>query len=109
MDVSVATARRDSRAVLTVAFRGDDAAHRSENGSSLVDRACQLMVFVVYPISRARFLLRPYTNRGTDLDFYFGYVQRAANGEVPYRDFAVEYPPAAWLLMRAPGTTDWVA
>jgi hypothetical protein len=67
------------------------------------------LVFVVYPISRARFLLRPYTNRGTDLDFYFGYVQRAANGDVPYRDFAIEYPPAAWLLMRAPGTTDWVA
>jgi len=88
VDVSVATARR---------------------GSSVVDRACQLVVFVVYPLSRARFLLRPYTNRGTDLDFYFGYVQRAASGEVPYRDFAVEYPPAAWLLMRAPGTTDWVS
>jgi hypothetical protein len=55
------------------------------------------------------FCCGPYTNRGTDLDFYFGYVQRAASGEVPYRDFAVEYPPAAWLLMRAPGTTDWVS
>jgi hypothetical protein len=109
VDVSVATARWESRTVLTVAFRRSDAVHRSENGSSLVDRACQLMVFVVYPISRARFVLRPYTNHGTDLDFYFGYVQRAANGDVPYRDFAVEYPPAAWLLMRAPGTTDWVA
>ena len=88
MDVSVAIPRR---------------------GSRLVDRACQLIVFVVYPISRARFVLRPYTNHGTDLDFYFNYVQRAAAGEAPYRDFAVEYPPGAWLLMRAPSTTDWLA
>jgi hypothetical protein len=87
VDVSVPTARRDF---------------------SLVDRACQCIVFVVYPISRARLLLRPYTNRGTDLDFYFDYVSRAANGEVPYSGFSIEYPPAAWLMMRAPGTTDWI-
>ncbi len=70
--------------------------------------ACQLLVLVLYPISRGRLLLRPYTNPGTDLDFYFDYVRRAAGGQAPYADFAIEYPPAAWLVMRAPGTTDWV-
>ena len=70
--------------------------------------ACQLIVLVLYPISRGRLLLRPYTNPGTDLDFYFDYVLRAGGGQAPYADFAIEYPPAAWLVMRAPGTTDWV-
>lgn len=69
---------------------------------------CQLVVFVVYPISRARLLLRPSTNPGTDLDFYFDYARRAAAGRVPYVDFSIEYPPAAWFVIRAPGTTDWV-
>ena len=71
--------------------------------------ACQLFVLVVYPISRWRLLFRPYTNPGTDLDFYFDYVRRAASGQAPFADFAIEYPPAAWLVMRAPGTTDWVS
>jgi hypothetical protein len=39
---------------------------------------------------------------------YYEYVQRAAAGQVPYRDFIVEYPPAAWFVIRAPGATDWV-
>ncbi len=75
----------------------------------LSDLACRLIVFVVYPISRARLVLRPYTNPGTDLDYYYDYVQRAAAGGMPYADFRIEYPPAAWLVMRAPATTDWVS
>ena len=81
----------------------------SQHVAALVVRfACQVIVFAVYPISRARLLLRPYTNPGTDLDFYFDYVRRAASGQVPYVEFPIEYPPAAWFVMRAPATTDWV-
>jgi len=76
--------------------------------SRILRIACQLIVFILYPISRVRLLLWPYTNPGTDLDVYFDYVQRAAAGQVPYRDFIVEYPPAAWFVIRAPGATGWI-
>jgi hypothetical protein len=33
-----------------MAFRRSDALHPSENGSGLVDRVCQLIVFVVHPV-----------------------------------------------------------
>jgi hypothetical protein len=69
--------------------------------------ACQLAVVVIYPLSRIRLLLRAYGSRGTDVDAYFEYARRAIAGETPYRDFPVEYPPGAWLLIRAPATNDW--
>ena len=78
------------------------------DASSLLRFAGRVVILAVYALSRARLLFRPSANPGTDLDFYFEYARRAARGDVPYVDFPVEYPPGAWLLIRAPATTDWV-
>lgn len=53
------------------------------------------------------FLLEVYQPPGTDITVYHGYVTRAAKGEVPYRDIAIEYPPFAWSAMTLPASTDW--
>jgi hypothetical protein len=38
----------------------------------------------------------------TDTPVYYDYAGRVAGGEVPYRDFASEYPPVAMLLFSLP-------
>src|SRR5262245_3731362 len=79
-----------------------------ESDGRYVRLGSQVLVLAVYAISRGRLVLRPYTNPGTDLDVYFEYARKAASGQRPFVDFTVEYPPAAWFVIRAPGTTDWV-
>jgi hypothetical protein len=37
-----------------------------------------------------------------DVRIYFGYASRAVGGEIPYRDFRVEYPPLALPIFLAP-------
>jgi hypothetical protein len=37
-----------------------------------------------------------------DVRLYFDYASRVANGMIPYRDYVVEYPPLAVLLMLFP-------
>ena len=47
-----------------------------------------------------------YTAPGiVDTPEYQSYAHRIVDGEVPYRDFAVEYPPGALLPMLAPDAT----
>ena len=60
-----------------------------------------LVVSALAPPSRL--LSRP--NLG-DITEYFGYAQRTFDGQVPYRDFRVEYPPAFLPVVLAPGPTD---
>jgi hypothetical protein len=55
---------------------------------------------VVYP---QHILSRPM--RG-DLSLYFRYAQRTLDGQIPYHDFALEYPPAALAPMLAAGPAD---
>jgi uncharacterized membrane protein len=50
-----------------------------------------------------RILSRP--DRG-DMKEYFNYAQRTFEGQVPYRDFTVEYPPGALPVLLAPGPAD---
>ena len=50
-----------------------------------------------------RILSRP--DRG-DIQEYFQYAQRTFQGQVPYRDFTLEYPPGALPVLLAPGPAD---
>jgi hypothetical protein len=50
-----------------------------------------------------RILARP--NHG-DIELYFNYAQRTFDGQVPYRDFLLEYPPGALPVLLAPGPAD---
>src|SRR5207248_10640713 len=36
------------------------------------------------------------------LERYFGYASRAVNGEVPYRDYVIEYPILAFVVFLVP-------
>lgn len=63
---------------------------------------------VVYAVSRAA-LLFWYAPHPTDIRIYFGWIMRAASGQVPFVDFPIEYPPFAWWVMRVPGTVDRLA
>jgi hypothetical protein len=45
------------------------------------------------------------SNRG-DIAHYFDYAQRTTEGQVPYRDFTLEYPPAALAVVLAPAPAD---
>jgi Glycosyltransferase family 87 len=46
-----------------------------------------------------------YPDRG-DIALYFDYAQRTFEGQVPYRDFTVEYPPGFLATLLAPGPAD---
>jgi hypothetical protein len=50
-----------------------------------------------------RVLSRP--NDG-DITVYFNYAQRTFDGQVPYRDFSLEYPPGALPVLLAAGPAD---
>jgi hypothetical protein len=50
-----------------------------------------------------RILSQP--DRG-DIREYFDYAQRTFEGQVPYRDFTLEYPPGALPVLLAPGPAD---
>jgi uncharacterized membrane protein len=50
-----------------------------------------------------RILSRPDSG---DVQEYFRYAQRTFEGQVPYRDFRLEYPPAALPVLLAPGPAD---
>jgi hypothetical protein len=41
-----------------------------------------------------------------DIKHYFRYAQRTFDGQVPYRDFTLEYPPGALPAFLAPGSAD---
>jgi hypothetical protein len=41
-----------------------------------------------------------------DIQEYFDYAQRTFEGQVPYRDFSLEYPPGALPVLLAPGPAD---
>jgi hypothetical protein len=60
------------------------------------------VLFAVTLAPPARVLSRP--DRG-DLAEYFHYAQSTFHGEVPYRDFILEYPPGFLPVMLAPGTS----
>lgn len=38
-----------------------------------------------------------------DIKLYFNYAQRTFDGQLPYRDFRLEYPPGAFPVLLAPG------
>jgi uncharacterized membrane protein len=60
-----------------------------------------LVVSALAPPTRA--LSRP--NLG-DITEYFGYAHRTFDGQVPYRDFRIEYPPAFLPVVLAAGPAD---
>ena len=45
------------------------------------------------------------SDRG-DIKHYYGYAKRTLNGQVPYRDFTLEYPPGFLPVLLAPATSD---
>jgi hypothetical protein len=69
--------------------------------------ASKVAAIAILFLSTRIFLLELYQPPGTDITVYHGYVTRAANGEMPYRDIAIEYPPLAWPVMTLPASTDW--
>jgi hypothetical protein len=50
-----------------------------------------------------RILSRPDNG---DIQEYFQYAQRTFEGQLPYRDFSLEYPPGALPVVLAPGPAD---
>jgi hypothetical protein len=50
-----------------------------------------------------RILSRPDNG---DIHEYFQYAQRTFEGQLPYRDFSLEYPPGALPVVLAPGPAD---
>jgi hypothetical protein len=51
----------------------------------------------------SRLLSRPDPG---DVEVYFNYAQRTFDGQVPYRDFYLEYPPGALPVLLAAGPAD---
>jgi hypothetical protein len=60
---------------------------------------------IAFLMTRAVLLAHHHTE--TDVRRYYEYARRAAFGEVPYRDIAVEYPPGAWWVVAGPKASDW--
>ncbi|MBR8837180.1 MAG: DUF2029 domain-containing protein [Stigonema ocellatum SAG 48.90 = DSM 106950] len=58
---------------------------------------CLALVFVTFVIWRKRFSCQIQ-----DLDVYYKYSLQLMQGHLPYRDFALEYPPLALLAMILP-------
>jgi hypothetical protein len=42
----------------------------------------------------------------SDVDIYRSYAEKVMAGQVPFRDFAAEYPPLAFVLLVLPGVLD---
>lgn len=61
-----------------------------------------------FAISRV-FLLAFHRHLSTDLNLYLLWLRRKAEGQVPYADFPIEYPPLAWWVIQLPGTTEALA
>ena len=74
----------------------DVAAHLFSRGS--------LLSLVLIAFLATRFwLLSEFTASGTDAILYGGFARLGVDcGQIPYRDFEIEYPPVAWWLMAAP-------
>jgi uncharacterized membrane protein len=45
---------------------------------------------------------RVFYNGGSDIDGYYRYASFLGQGQLPYRDFSVEYPPGALLIFYLP-------
>jgi hypothetical protein len=68
---------------------------RSPLGTVLVVVAVQLVMVLVLTLATL-------TVGSEDTDVYFHYIAMALRGEVPYRDFSLEYPPLALMLFVVP-------
>lgn len=44
-----------------------------------------------------------------DVDLYFKYVRRTLEGEVPYRDFVIEYPPFSLFFFMLPALVSYLS
>ena len=73
---------------------------------TLPDRSRLAAVILLYALTRL-LILALYQPAGTDVLLYYEYVTRAAAGQTPYRDLAIEYPPLSWWTMALPATTEW--
>ncbi len=70
---------------------------RSRPESWLVPLACSLGLLVVLVLLNSISL--PAAN---DVEIYYNYARRTLQGELPYRDFFIEYPPLALLFFMPP-------
>ncbi len=75
----------------------------SPRAAALIAAAGMAVLLAASLLPPQRILSRP--DRG-DIKEYFIYAQRTFDGQVPYRDFTVEYPPAALPVLLAPGPAD---
>ena len=64
---------------------------------NLLGLMCLVLVFVTVVSVKKRFL-----SHSQDLGIYYHYSLHLMQGQVPYRDFAIEYPPLALLPMLVP-------
>jgi hypothetical protein len=62
-----------------------------------------LIGFVAIRVS----LLLFHSHVATDLQIYHRWLSMAAEGQRPFVDFPIEYPPLAWWVMHVPATLDW--
>lgn len=62
-------------------------------------------VLLVFGLAHALIFIIPFEEIGqaySSTGFYFDYASRMMAGQIPYRDFAVEYPPLALLFFLLP-------
>lgn len=65
-------------------------------------RLTATIALVVLGLSTALVPAMGVPPEGGDLDVFYGYATKIVHGDVPYRDFAIEYPPGALALIVAP-------
>ena len=71
----------------------------------MTDRARLMAVILLFLVTRL-VILGFYQHAGTDVVIYHEYAKRAASGETPYRELAIEYPPVSWWTMALPGVSN---
>src|SRR6185437_15749145 len=77
-------------------------AFQAENDNAMVQRRLLLGSLVLFVATRVALLASPWPHL-SDVPRYCDYALRGVDqGEVPYRDFVIEYPPLAWDLIAIP-------
>jgi hypothetical protein len=70
---------------------------------SLDGRAGWILLGTLWLVTRLVYLLNVMVGHHYPDDAFFRYAQLVSQGQLPYRDFAVEYPPLGMLLIVLPG------
>ena len=78
------------------------ATRRRQLNSLIVPLFCSLGLLIVLILLNSISL--PAAN---DVEIYYNYARRSLDGELPYRDFVIEYPPLALLFFLPPALVSY--